>query len=152
MFRLALFIFCGIFVSELVVGQQLPPNECGIVCTYDAAGNRLKRVYFCNNGSDPYPMRTERKDIQQDGSKNMEEYQRVDALYPNPTTGKFFVTFSRELKNAKVLLTDINGKVIQQFIGNGYKLNFDLSSVASGVYLVRIEDGKNIITKKVVKQ
>lgn len=45
-----------------------------------------------------------------------------------------------------------NGMVVQQFWGNGYQLDFDLSNLAAGVYVVQLEDGKNIITKKVVKQ
>ena len=80
------------------------------------------------------------------------EFQYIDALYPNPTTGKFSITFSKELKNAKVFITDINGKVISSFKANGYKINFDLSAVASGVYFVRIDDAGNVISKKVVKQ
>ena len=35
--------------------QQLPIGYCGIVNVYDNAGNRIRRVYFCNNGIDPYP-------------------------------------------------------------------------------------------------
>lgn len=80
------------------------------------------------------------------------EFQPVDALYPNPTTGKFFITFSKPLKNATLRLTDLNGKVVQQARGNGSKIAFDLSAMAAGVYFVSIEDQGTIISKKVVKQ
>lgn len=79
----------GLLLSFVMVAQQLNMGECGIVCTYDASGNRLKRVYFCNNGTDPYPAR-----VQQDAAKTTEEYQQVDALYPNPPSGKFVVTLA----------------------------------------------------------
>ena len=130
-----------------VVAQQLPANTCGIVNIYDAAGNRTKRVYFCNNGTDPYPTK---KANQETGVT--EEFQYVDALYPNPTTGKFFIEFSKALNNADVYIIDVSGKLIRQSKENGHKLDFDLSNVAAGVYFVRITDGKNVITKKVVKQ
>src|SRR5690348_2143948 len=84
------------------LAQQLPSGECGIVHVYDAAGNRTKRVYFCNNGTDPYPARK-----QTDAVKTTEEVQQVDALYPNPTTGKFFVTFSKALNKATVYIMDV---------------------------------------------
>ena len=43
-------LFLFIFITAIAfpaLAQQLPLNTCGIVCTYDASGNRLKRVYFC---------------------------------------------------------------------------------------------------------
>lgn len=132
--------------------QQLPLGTCGLVYTYDAAGNRLKRVHFCNNGTDPYPTRIAPASNNTAESKITEEIQVVDALYPNPTTGKFVVTFSKELKNAKIFLTDVNGKVVQQLVGNGYQVHFDLSTMPAGVYIVRIEDGGLVITKKVIKR
>lgn len=124
-----------------VLAQQLPANACGIVNVYDNAGNRTKRVYFCNNGP-AYPARTAQP----------EPVQQVDALYPNPTTGKFVVTFSRALQKAQVTMLDVNGKTISRFIANGNIVEFDLSSSPGGIYFIRIDDAGNVILKKVVKQ
>lgn len=129
------------------MAQQLPLGTCGIVCTYDAAGNRLKRVYFCNNGIDPYPTKTQKVPPHE-----TTEYQMVDALYPNPTTGKFSVTFSKPLQNANVGIFDNNGKVLARFKGNGNLIQFDLSLYAAGVYYIRVEENGKTISKKVVKQ
>lgn len=143
-----LLITAVVIISCITVfSQQLPLGTCGIVCTYDAAGNRLRRVYFCNNGVDQYPTKIVKQDV-----NTTNEVQQVDALYPNPTSGKFFITFSKKLQKAKVLLTDANGKVLQQFIGDGYQLTFDLYGRANGVYFIRIEDNGLVITKKVIKQ
>ena len=145
--NLVLFLV-SFFIAVISFAQQLPLGTCGIVCTYDAAGNRLRRLYYCNNGG-LYPTKVNPPTVQEGTT---EEFIQVDALYPNPTTGRFVITFSKELKNAKVYITDMNGKVVQQTIGNGMKLNFDLFGLANGVYMVRIEDAGLIITKKVVKQ
>jgi hypothetical protein len=125
--------------------QQLPLNTCGIVNVYDAAGNRTKRTFFCNNGS-PYPTKVAATD-----APTM-EFQPVDALYPNPTSGKFSVTFSKALKNAAISLTDEQGRVVKSFKASGNRLDFDVSALAGGIYYVRVEEGGNVITKKVVKQ
>ena len=138
--------FFTFFIGMVIFGQQLPLNTCGIIHMYDDAGNRTKRMYYCNNGGN-YPTTVKQEEIGE-----TTEFQYVDALYPNPTTGKFSITFSKELKNAKVFVTDINGKVISSFKASGFMINFDLSGVASGVYFVRIDDAGNIISKKVVKQ
>jgi hypothetical protein len=109
-------------------------------------------VYFCNNGSNPYPTRKAPTDTTLNRLQIDEEVQMIDALYPNPTTGRFFIQFNKELKNASVLLMDMSGKVVEQVAGNGYRLSFDLSNMASGTYIVRIEDEGMVITKKVIKQ
>jgi hypothetical protein len=142
-------LFVSVLISFLCYqgfAQQLPLGTCGIVNVYDANGSRTKREYFCNNGQQ-YPS----KAVQSE-TKELMEFQPVDALYPNPTTGKFFITFSKPLKNATLRLTDINGKIVQQARGNGSKIEFDLSAMAAGVYFVNIEDQGTIISKKVVKQ
>lgn len=135
---------------------QLPLGTCGIVNIYDAAGNRTKRQYFCQNGIDPYPQKgqqviTEEKPEVKE-PKTTTEFQYVDALYPNPTTGKFFVTFSKSLSNASISILDNTGKRLAGFKASGYKVDFDLSPYAAGMYYVRIEEEGAVITKKVVKQ
>lgn len=156
-------IILSIAISFIVVigaAQQLPIGTCGIVNVYDAAGNRTKRVYFCNNGIDPYPNAVQtsgeeaamnEEKINPENAKD-QAFQYVDALSPNPTTGKFSVTFSKSLLNASVGILDNNGKVIVQFKANGYKVDFDLSPYAAGMYFIRIEENGKAITKKVVKQ
>lgn len=159
------FIFCAVILLLSLSGfaQQLPLNTCGIVHIYDASGNRTKRVYFCNNGSNPYPARmlglqaksTESQKSDSLGSvfdlKNV-EFQAIDALYPNPSTGKFFITFSKTLHNATISVIDINGKKVSEFQASGNKIDFNLSYFAAGIYFIKINDSGNIISKKVVKQ
>lgn len=142
-----LLTFLSVLFTFSLGAQQLPTGACGIVNVYDAAGNRTKRVYFCNNGSDPYPTK-----IMQEDTKTTVDILPVDALYPNPTTGKFVVTFGKALNNASVAILDVNGKVVSQFRASGNQVDFDLSRAADGVYFVRINDGGKLISKKVVKQ
>lgn len=139
---LPIFLVCCFFTTS-TKAQSLPANTCGIVYTYDAAGNRTQRAYVCNNGGGIAPVFTE---------NTSEVIQQVTELYPNPTTGRFTVLFTRELKNAPVILYDINGKELQRSKRSGNQLLFDLTPYAAGVYLLRIEDEKNLITFKVVKK
>lgn len=135
-------LFITIASAFPALAQQLPANTCGIVTIYDNAGNRTKRVYFCNNGP-AYPTRKD---------QTTEVIQQVDALYPNPTTGKFVVTFSRALSKATVYMVDATGKNVSRFIASGNVVEFDLSASPAGIYFIRIDDTGNIILKKVVKQ
>ena len=142
--------------------QQIPIGSCGIVYIHDATGARTKRVYFCNNGIDPYPQFTTPKTKDEEklmvteaftfAEKKSLVFQEVDALYPNPTSGLFYITFSKALVNASISIIDVNGKVVQKYPASGLKLTCDLSRVASGTYFVRIEEDGKLISKKVIKQ
>jgi Secretion system C-terminal sorting domain len=157
------FILCAliIFSALSAIAQQIPVGSCGIVYIHDAAGNRTKRIYFCNNNTDPYPTLVNldtsglpgisNSVFTKEEVKNM-EFQEINALYPNPTSGQFSVTFNKSVANASITITDANGKKVQQVKATGNKVDFDLSAMASGIYFVRIEENGTVITKKVIKQ
>jgi hypothetical protein len=140
-----------IFIAITGFAQQIPLGSCGIINHYDATGNRIKRFYYCYTGG-PYMGGRVAKKEDLEKADEITEFQYVNALYPNPTTGKFSVTFSKALQNAAVSVTDLQGKKILQFKASGNKVDFDLSSVAAGVYFVRVEENGKVVNKKVVKQ
>jgi hypothetical protein len=155
------FVAVLFFVNTQLFAQQIPVGMCGIVYIYDANGARVKRVYFCNNGTDPYPTAraVNTSAIAESGVINkLQEkestaaFEKIEAIFPNPTTGKFSITFSNALQNANIVITDINGKIVQQSKGNGNRLAFDLSTLSAGIYFVRIEEAGKVITEKIVKQ
>lgn len=120
---------------------QLPANTCGVVYTYDAAGNRTQRVYVCNNGARAETL-----------TQNKEEAIQVTALYPNPTTGQFRITFTKALQHAQIKFIDLGGHVMQQRSVSGNLLDFDISSFPAGVYWIKISDADNRLVYKVIKQ
>ena len=147
MIRLLLAISLSFFISLHSFSQEIPPGSCGLLMTYDAAGNRIKREYYCNNSSNRIAA-PELAKQQQAASAGFED---VDALYPNPTTGKFYITFSKALDNSTIQILDVTGKIIQQVKGNGTRMEFDLSTQPGGTYFVIIKTEGVIINKKVIK-
>jgi hypothetical protein len=146
--------------ASIAIAQQIPLGSCGIVYIHDATGSRTRRLYYCNNGG-PYPSFTNPSPITNESKTenlftNEElkglEFQAIDALYPNPTSGKFSVAFSKAINNANISIIDVNGKTIQRIKATGNRVDFDLSAVASGSYFVRVEENGTVITKKVIKQ
>lgn len=154
-----IFIFTiGIFSQiQDIHAQGLQTGECGIMFTYDATGSLTKREFICNNtGSVMY--RTGKvameNAVTETAVKDLkEEVIKINAIMPNPTTGRFTVTLSQPLKNANILLLNTNGSVIERKKESGSTLSFDVSKHASGTYYVRIEnEGGSSITFKVIKQ
>jgi len=78
-------------------------------------------------------------------------------LNQNPVSDTISIDYdSNKLQNISASLIDINGRIIQEnkpaknAIDN--KILLDGSSIKSGVYFVKISDGKNSTTKKIIKK
>jgi len=126
-------------------GQTLPAGSCGIVYTYDAAGNRTQRQYVCNNGVMAI------KEILVGNQQILaDEIQATEVLYPNPTTGIFNVKLTQSLNNAIVTISDVSGRLVMRKKENGNILNYDLSGQASGEYIIAIKQDGKLIKLKVI--
>lgn len=126
--------------------QSLPANTCGVVYTHDAAGNRTQRIYVCNNTARAGTV------TNSDKEDNNTVVAQVTALYPNPTTGAFRITFTRPLDHARVTFMDMNGSIMQQRTVSGGQIEFDVSSFPAGMYWIKINDQGKLLSYKVVKQ
>ncbi len=75
------------------------------------------------------------------------------SIYPNPNNGKFFVQLGTEFKiNTKIEVFNVMGMRVFEALAQEYKTEIDLSSQKQGIYFVRVVDGDNIITQKIMKQ
>ncbi len=77
--------------------------------------------------------------------------------YPNPFNPTTNIKFTiSEAGNVSLKVYNTLGQLVQTLVSNVYKqpgdynLRVDMSRFASGVYLYRLEEGNNIITKKMV--
>lgn len=132
-----------IFILLSLAGkaQEIPIGSCGLLCQYDAAGNRISQEYFCNNGA---------RAITQ--PEPLSAFEAVDALYPNPTTNRLYIVFKKPLDNATIKIMDVNGRMVEQLKTSGSKIELSLTNQPAGVYFIVINDRGTIINKKVVKQ
>ena len=74
---------------------------------------------------------------------------REVSIYPNPNSGEFTVRYKAKNSSASVSVYDNMGRlVILEPIKEQVDLSLDDKS--AGIYLIRIEDGMNISTTKVL--
>jgi len=77
-------------------------------------------------------------------------------LFPNPTNGEFTVRITGLNEDVSVTITDAVGRVIQNTILipalNQNDVNFDLTGVVKGIYMVVFEGTTGTFTKKVTIQ
>lgn len=71
------------------------------------------------------------------------------SIYPNPVADVLYINAA---DGSTVALMDLNGKLISAREINGQEVSFDMSHLASGVYMVRITHANHVTIQKVVKQ
>jgi hypothetical protein len=75
-------------------------------------------------------------------------------VYPNPTIGEFNLFLSQNLKVGSIIqVTDLLGSVLNEVkpaVGEN-PVKLDISRLANGVYLVKVNNGGLIKTLQVIK-
>ena len=76
------------------------------------------------------------------------------SIYPNPTTGKFAMRLDSDKVSVNIRILNALGNIIFEQtdvrISSGQAKNFDLSAQPKGIYMLRVEDGSQVITQKVI--
>ena len=73
-------------------------------------------------------------------------------VFPNPVESNAFVVIEGDESHYDAQLFDMSGRLIQQQQMSSGVNTLDMQACASGCYFLRVNDGKTLITKKVVKK
>ena len=73
-------------------------------------------------------------------------------VYPNPVNATAYVVIESDASHLDASVFDMSGRqILQQQMNHGVNM-LDMQDFAPGCYYLRINDGKTLITKKIVKQ
>ncbi|WP_298313480.1 cellulase family glycosylhydrolase [uncultured Aquimarina sp.] len=74
--------------------------------------------------------------------------------YPNPVSDKLTIRHAEVLKNARLDILDVSGKVIKRVssITETNMVELNVSELEPGVYFIKIFNQKETITKQIIKQ
>lgn len=82
-------------------------------------------------------------------TSNVNETKPVQ-IYPNPIEESFKIHLPATLSSdVKITVSDLTGRVVAKFEKAD---SYNISSLAKGVYIVRISDGKYVTTQKIIKK
>ena len=70
-------------------------------------------------------------------------------LYPNPSNGEFTIEISDSFVGSKAIIYNLLGQNVKEFTMNANSQNVSLNQ---GVYLVQIQNGNQVTTKKIIIQ
>lgn len=107
---------------------------------YDTSGVELWAIYADTSKVVPPPPATV---LETDGGDF--------SLYPNPSGGSFVITLDKqERKDVTVKIYDLSGRILQhKLTRSGQQIVIDIYGAASGVYIVHVEAGDKLYTRRV---
>ncbi len=117
---------------------------------------QIKLVYNIPDADRYFDFSNSIEDIQldvtlQDAPLSVDDNQEVAQIdmYPNPSN--HLINFTNISKKSNVSIIDVNGKLILKTTINATSNSINISQLNNGIYFVRIETEKGILTKKLVK-
>jgi hypothetical protein len=131
----------------------------GISFAYDAAGNRTKREIILEIG-------LRASNSEEDEEEEIIFSETIDYLageeqpaaeiriYPNPTQGRFAVEIGNvpDDVQGQIHVSDERGRLLERKdIRRERKIDFDLSRETAGVYILNIQLGEAVSTRKIIK-
>jgi len=135
--------------SNNATSQTLP----GSVDTSGTTGGNVLYTYTASNGVCPDESTTVTVVVNSgcDFTAGVEELATSFEMVPNPTNGQVNITWSANATGA-ILITDLNGKVLQTMQTVGQQTTIDLSNYTPGVYLITLQVGEQVNTQRIIKQ
>lgn len=71
-------------------------------------------------------------------------------VYPNPVKDNLHIKSADLKSTSKITVVDMSGKLVKTFSGKSDSYN--LSDLPKGAYMILIDEGKDVIRKKIIKQ
>jgi len=68
-------------------------------------------------------------------------------IYPNPASGLIFINSTSKIENVEIF--DYTGKLLSSQIPNSKTYQINVSQFKTGLYIVKIETSKGILSKRV---
>ena len=125
------------------INEHTPPGTSNELCFEVLAPNNSLELVTNNN----YLCKTFNLTSMQDIATD-----KGFSLFPNPTSGSFYLDIAGASTNAKVLILNINGQLLKQLTTATSSTLIDISSFSPGVYLIKAHTENKVFIGKILKQ
>ena len=140
--RTKYFLMFFVLALSSVFSSEACAQRC-LMFKYDANGNRTRRTV--NENCDDL-----RETLEID---EVADYEEDVMIYPNPTSGIFKISMTKDFdeESSHYELYDVNGVMIMRNCLQK-ETDVDICGVPSGVYLLKIVSGEDVISRIILKQ
>jgi hypothetical protein len=136
--------------TQLAISQNGGTSSETISRTY-TAGTYYVRVYGYNNANNATNCYTLRVQLGT-ASREQEFLVKAPSVFPNPTAGMVTLRLADLRGSAAIRVFDMYGKMVMQHSTNAMNTELDLSSLAGGVYLLRMNYNGREEQLKVIRE
>ena len=123
---------------------KLFPN--GLFKTNEPYHFYVNAISGCNTNTEVYTIRFD-SCLTTSLQENVKE---SFTLYPNPTNGELFLSFSKEDDVSLITIRSFTGQVVSEIYPVNKMVNINLSSNPPGIYFISVKSRNSITTKKVI--
>lgn len=121
-----------------------------IVYCYDLTGNRTHR-FAPNCNINPWGGTSSNLGMIAPPNSNLVVVYDMDILFPNPTSGKAILEFSKEIFEGELKIISSRGEILQKLPINGKSIEFDLTQYSEGTYFIAVFSKDKNFVKPIIK-
>jgi len=132
---------------EIPIPYELVESENTVSITFPDTGGHISSLSLQNfRASEALTRTTISNTSDLPTSKSSFDF----SVSPNPTSGYLLIELSQEVDDARISLKTMDGRVIKQFDIQGREFPINLEDAAKGIYIISIEEGATVVSKKVL--
>jgi YD repeat-containing protein len=122
----------GLMMTDGPLLAQTPPDHCWVKYTYDQAGNRITRQWWCGDPTDH----------EDPGDPDMIAVNDIGVrVYPNPTDRLLTVSTTTVVADGLLRMLNTEGRVVLSQSMRGDISMLDVSGLANGLYILELKVG-----------
>ncbi|MFT2010225.1 T9SS type A sorting domain-containing protein [Pontibacter sp. 13R65] len=113
----------------------------------------IQKTWDVNSQSYANTNRTVYSDFQVVTSSPLAAAELLTAAYPNPTAGKITLSLTQSATPTLLQITDMTGRVVfkKQLPAASKQQELDLASYPAGLYMLQLQAGEVVATRKLIK-
>ena len=147
------FLFCGITQAQFLITEE--------ATTFNKSSNAIQnisKITFSNgsvniitqNGTQSTAINSINKLFFNEQPLNVNLLNNSFELlaYPNPVFDKLFI--QTDVENASVEIFSLDGRLLKSFITYNNVTTTDFTDVTTGIYIVKVTNGNQSTTKKII--
>jgi hypothetical protein len=140
--------------------NDIVPAQSTVVLIFNSTGSIIKKIQYSLNdqaiaNQPPTVTQYTTTGINETASNANNGSMEIN-VFPNPSADKLNITLSKsntENKTFQVEVVNLSGQIVYQkslYFKEGKEMIELKEDIANGIYIVRLKDGKQMITKKIV--
>jgi len=139
----------GGLTYPITLATSVPNNGSANVFIPSGSITNTARVMVRGAGNIFYAINS--KNIKIDLSTSISEINLDNVnVYPNPTNGIINITLNENVNVEKIILTDLQGKIVYQ--NSQLSTQINISNLSRGIYMLKVQSNNGISIHKVIKQ